>query len=151
MVYELYRHFDSKFILVTQPDGYVINPDQWDEEFLNYDYIGAPWPYREDAFLSPFGEHIRVGNGGFSLRSKKLCMTPLEVDIPFDCTSGDFYKHFNQNNFNEDGCIAVHNRHLFESNGCKFAPIELAAKFSYESPVPENYGITTFGFHGNRR
>jgi hypothetical protein len=147
MVYDLYKHFDTEFILTTQHDGYVINPHSWTNEFLEYDYIGAPWPIREQAYISPFNENIRVGNGGFSLRSKKLTLVPQEVEVPFDCTTGDFYKHFNQNNFNEDGCISVHNRHIFESAGCRFAPVNLASKFSQELDVPENLGVLPFGFH----
>lgn len=147
MIYDLYKHFDTDFILTTQHDGFIINESSWTDEFLNYDYIGAPWPIKQDAYISPFNEHIRVGNGGFSLRSSKLTKTPCDIEIPFDCTSGDFYKHFNQNNFNEDGCISVHNRHLFEKNGCVFAPVELASRFSQELNVPENYGIKPFGFH----
>jgi len=34
-------------------------------------------------------------------------------------------------------------------NGINYPPVEVAARFSYENPVPENdYGnISTFGFH----
>ena len=149
VLYELYRHVDTEFCLLIQDHAFIINSDAWTDEFLQYDYIGAPWPYRENSYLTPFGEHIRVGNGGFSLRSKKLLEVPLKKEIPFDCTTGDFYKHFNANNFAEDGNICVHNRHLFIDEGCKFAPLELAAKFSYESAVPENQGIIPFGFHLN--
>jgi hypothetical protein len=56
---------------------------------------------------------------------------------------------FGGNNTNEDGNICVHNKHLFEMNGCKIAPVEVAKYFSYESPVPENQGIIPFGFHNN--
>ena len=149
MIYDLYQHIDTDFVLIIQSDGYVINPTAWSDDFLNYDYIGAAWPIKEDAYISPFNEHIRVGNGGFSLRSKKLLRTPLDIDIPFDCTQGDFYKHFNQNNFNEDGCISVHNRHLYEANHCIFAPVDVAVRFSQELPVPESFGVTPFGFHKN--
>lgn len=147
MVYELNEHVENDYVLTIQHDGFVINPNSWTDDFLNYDYIGAPWPVRDNAYISPFNEHIRVGNGGFSLRSKKLLEVPSKIDIPFDCTTGSFYKHFDQNNFNEDGCIAVHNRHLFESQGCKFAPVDLAVKFSQELDVPEAVGIVPFGFH----
>jgi hypothetical protein len=35
-------------------------------------------------------------------------------------------------------------------NGIKYAPIEVAAKFSYENDVPENMHIKEFfGFHRN--
>lgn len=149
VLYELHRHVDTDFCLMIQDHAFIINPDAWSDEFLEYDYIGAPWPYKENSYVTPFGEHIRVGNGGFSLRSKKLLEVPLKRDIPFDCTTGDFYKHFNANNFAEDGNICVHNRHVFIEEGCKFPPIEVASRFSYETPVPENSGIVPFGFHSN--
>jgi hypothetical protein len=149
VLYNLHSHVNTEFVLLIQDHAFIINPDAWTDEFLNYDYIGAPWQYSENSYITPFGEHIRVGNGGFSLRSQKILKTPLEVDIPFDCTKGNFYKHFNANNYAEDGNICVHNRHLFIENGCKFCPLELAVKFSYEKPIPENYGIIPFGFHYN--
>jgi hypothetical protein len=147
MIYELHNHVDTEFSMNIQDHGFIINPSIWTDEFLEYDYIGAPWCWSENSYVTPFGENIRVGNGGVSLRSKKLLEVPLKVDIPFDCTTGDFYKHFNANNFAEDGNICVHNRHLFIEHGCKFAPVELAAKFSYESSVPENQNIVPFAFH----
>ena len=49
--------------------------------------------------------------------------------------------------YNEDGNICVHNKHLFEKHGVKFAPVEVAVRFSQELPVPESEGITPFGFH----
>ena len=36
--------FKSEYVLIMQDDGFVINPDKWNDEFFNYDYIGAPWP-----------------------------------------------------------------------------------------------------------
>lgn len=149
VLYELHQHVDKEYCLLIQDHAFIINPSAWTDEFFDYDYIGAPWPYQENSYLTPFGEHIRVGNGGFSFRSKKLLEVPLKRNIPFDCTFGDFYKHFNANNFAEDGNICVHNRHMFIEEGCKFPPVEIAARFSYETPVPENFGIVPFGFHFN--
>ena len=149
VVYDLHNHIDTSHCLLVQPDGFVLFPDKWDDEWLKYDYIGAPWPYQENSYVTPFNEHIRVGNGGFSFRSKKLLEVPLKREIPFDCTTGDFYKHFNANNFAEDGNICVHNRHMFIEEGCKFPPVELAARFAFETPVPENAGLIPFGFHYN--
>ena len=103
-IYNLTRHIDTDYCLLVQPDGFVINPDKWDDEWYNYDYIGAPWPWREQGFVTPFGEHIAVGNGGFSLRSKKLLDVPGKVDVPFDVVAtNDFYKMFGGVNWNEDG------------------------------------------------
>jgi hypothetical protein len=149
VLYDLHNHVDKDFCLLIQDHAFIINPEAWSNEFYEYDYIGAPWPYSENSYLTPYDEHIRVGNGGFSFRSKKLLEVPLKRDIPFDCTTGDFYKHFNANNFAEDGNICVHNRHMFIEEGCKFPPVEVAARFSYETPVPENRGLIPFGFHFN--
>lgn len=150
MIYHLNDHISTDFTLTIQHDGFIINPDSWRDEFLEYDYIGAPWPWRENGFVTPFGEHISVGNGGFSLRSKKLLEIPSKVKVPFDVVSmNHFYKMFGAVNWNEDGNICVHNRHIFEENGCKFAPVEVAKYFSYESPLDINSGIIPFGFHGN--
>lgn len=150
ILYELYRHIETDFVLISQDHAFIINPEAWTDEFLNYDYLGAPWPWRENSFVTPFGEHIRSGNGGFSLRSKRLLEVPNKVNIPFKVAEqADFYKMFGATNTNEDGNICVHNRHIFIEHGCKFPPVELAAKFSYEIPVPENQGIIPFGFHYN--
>ena len=59
----LEKYIKTKFCLVTQWDGWVIDKRKWNKNFLNYDYIGAIWPDYSDN---------QVGNGGFSLRSKKF-------------------------------------------------------------------------------
>jgi len=150
MIYHLHEHVDTDFVLTIQHDGFIINPMAWRDDFFDYDYIGAPWPWREQGFVTPFGEHISVGNGGFSFRSKKLTEVPTKVDVPFDVVAmNDFYKMFGGVNWNEDGNICVHNRHIYEEQGCKFAPVEVAKDFSHESPLDVNRGIIPFGYHGN--
>src|SRR5450631_1420841 len=59
--------------LVTQWDGFAVNASAWQDEFLQYDYIGAPWPHMPRAEA--------VGNGGFSLRSARLLRALLDSDI----------------------------------------------------------------------
>ena len=143
IVFELYKHVDTEFILIIQDDGFIVNPDQWRDEFLLYDYIGAPFPIPNDndniSYRDPFSNLIRVGNGGFSLRSKKILK--LSSDLGLEWKS--YYGYFN-----EDGFLSVHNRHLFVENGCKFAPLEVAKYFSHEANIPEISGIVPFGFHG---
>jgi hypothetical protein len=150
ILYHMYKHVNMEFALIVQDHAFILNPDAWTDEFLDYDYIGAPWPYRDRAYVTPFDEHVRVGNGGFSLRSKKLMEVPTKVDVPFHvANNSDFYRMFGCVNTNEDGNICVHNKHIFEEQGCKIAPLELAKYFSYESPVLENQGILPFGYHRN--
>jgi len=140
IVFELHKHIETEFALIVQDDGFVTGPHQWRKEFLNYDYIGAPWPLPMDDFSyrDPFGNLIRVGNGGFSLRSKKLLSLPTELNLEWRSYFGFF---------NEDGFFTCHNRHLFEERGCVFAPIEVAKYFSHEKKIPEIEGIIPFGFH----
>ena len=101
----------------------------------------------ENSYIDPFGNHQRVGNGGFSLRSKKLLDVPKHEHIEWDVNQRNFYKHMNANNFAEDGNICVHNRHIYERCGCKFASVEVAARFAHEKPTKETEGIIPFGFH----
>lgn len=150
MIYDLKDHINTNFVLTIQYDGFILNAASWREDFFDYDYIGAPWPKIENAFVTPFGEQISVGNGGFSLRSKKLLNLPSLVDIPFDVVAlNHFYKMFGSKNWNEDGNICVHNRHIFEQHGCKFAPLEIAKHFSHETTLSINKDIKPFGFHRN--
>jgi hypothetical protein len=146
-IYNLTNHVNTSHCLLIQADGFVINPDKWENSWLEYDYIGSLWEYNENAYIDPFGNHQRVGNGGFSLRSKKLLDVPKHEHIEWDVNQGDFYKHMNANNFAEDGNICVHNRHIYERCGCKFAPVEVAARFAHEKSIKETEGIVPFGFH----
>jgi hypothetical protein len=140
IVFELHKYIDTDFALIVQDDGFVTGPHQWRGEFLDYDYIGAPWPLPTDDFSyrDPFGNLIRVGNGGFSLRSKKLLALPTELGLEWRSYFGYF---------NEDGFFTCHNRHLFEKEGCVFAPLDVAKYFSHERQIPETEGIVPFGFH----
>lgn len=147
VLYKLFNHVETQYCLVIQADGYVVNGTMWNENFYDYDYIGAPWPLVNDAYIDPFGNHQRVGNGGFSFRSKKLLLVPLKINIPWNVNEGNFYKHFDKNAFSEDGNICVHNRHLFEREGCKFAPLEIACLFSRELELPDIIIGKTLGFH----
>lgn len=143
VVFKLHKYVDTDFALLVQNDGYVVNPLEWKPEFLEYDYIGAPWPYPTDdfSFRDPYGNIQRVGNGGFSLRSKRLLEVPEKLDSPL------VWKEY-YGNYHEDGFICVHNRQAYENAGCKFAPIEVARHFSQEVNIPENGGAMPFGFHG---
>lgn len=140
IVFELHKYVDTDFAFLFHADGYSINPDCWRDDFLNYDYIGAPWPLPKDdySYRTPTGELIRVGNS-VSIRSKKLLTLPTELGLKWRPYYG---------NTNEDGFLCVHNRRELESRGVVFAPLEVACHFSREHNIPENEGIKkTFAFH----
>jgi len=141
MIYELDKYVDTDYALVIQSDGYVINPNSWRDDFLNYDYIGAPFPLPKDDFSYRDSNNniFRVGNGGFSLRSKKLIELPNKLKLEWKSFHGYY---------NEDGFICGMYKNIYENNGMKFAPLDIAKYFSHEIEIPEIKDINPFGFHG---
>ena len=123
MTQDLHRHIGTSHALCVQWDGYVLDPARWDPVFLEYDYIGAPWPQ--------FGDAMRVGNGGFSLRSRRLLEACVTLDI---------------GNEAEDVAICrTHRRVLEQRFGLRFAPEDIARRFAFERAAPRG---DEFGFHG---
>lgn len=133
LLHQLHAYIQTSHVLITQDDGFVINPECWDPRFLEYDYVGAPWTNRHHY------RNVRVGNGGFSLRSLRLLQATCR--IPEDKLRKFPY---------EDHLICISFRDLFEGElGFKFAPIEIAKYFSREKKIEENIPWTrVFGFHG---
>ena len=109
--------------LITQWDGYVVDASKWQPSFLDFDYIGARWPQ--------FVDGHDVGNGGFSLRSRRL----MEA-----CKSPDF-----QPSHPEDVAIGRVNRDWLEELGMRFADSAIADSFSTERKGSLQ---SSFGFHG---
>ena len=143
MIYKLGDYVDTEFAMIIHDDGFIINPHAWRTEFLDYDYIGAPWPlpYDDFSYRDINGELIRVGNS-VSLRSKKLIDLPNKLNLEWKPFHG-FYS--------EDGFICVNNRHIYKEHGCVFADINVAKYFSHENQIPEIQGIAPFAFHGKNK
>jgi hypothetical protein len=139
MFYNLGKFVDTDFMILIHDDGFVVNAESWRDEFLEYDYIGAPWglPSDNHAFRDIKGDLIRVGNS-VSLRSKRLIELPTKIGIEWKMFDG---------NHNEDSQICVHNRHIFLDHGIKFAELDVAKYFSHETEIPEINGIIPFAFH----
>lgn len=141
MVYELGEHIKTKYALIVHYDGFVVNPDMWEDSFLNYDYIGSPWPLPDDddkvSFRDINGNLCRVGNS-VSIRSKRLMDLPTKLSMKWEAFGGWY---------NEDGYICCNNRHVFEQNGMIFAPLDIAVRFGHETMLPETFGIRPFVFH----
>jgi len=120
---ELWVYVETEYVLIIQADGYVLDGLLWTDDFLSVDYIGAKWFYSDN----------NVGNGGFSLRSKKLlkaCLDPMIHGVE-----------------NEDHLICRTFRgYLEDVHGIVFSDEKLADKFSFELNRPEQ---PTFGFHKN--
>jgi tetratricopeptide (TPR) repeat protein len=120
----LASRIDTSHLLLVQWDGYVINPAAWREEFLGCDYIGAQWFWHDDG--------MRVGNGGFSLRSRKLLLALQDSRIVLTEA--------------EDVTICRAFRPLLErEHGIRFASEATADAFAFEAAYPIG---KPFGFHG---
>ena len=139
IIYDLNQYIDTDFALLVHADGFVVNSSSWRDEFLEYDYIGAPWPLPSDnySYRDIHGNIVRVGNS-VSLRSKRLIELPIKLNIPWKPYCGYY---------NEDGFICVKNKHIYEENGMKLATIEIAKYFSHEAMIPEIKNIKPFVFH----
>ena len=140
MVYELKDHIETDFVMIVHADGFVIHPENWTDEFLEYDYIGSPWPLPQNdyAYRDSKGEICRVGNS-VSIRSKRLLEYPTVHNLKWEKGYDDFY--------NEDIFLCCMHKNDMEAEGLKWAPLELAVRFGREHPLPENKGIEPFAFH----
>lgn len=123
MLRELVHHVRTSHVLIMQWDGFITDPGRWRDEFLQWDYIGAPWYHG--------GHPGLVGNGGFSLRSVKLLKALQEAPVDYRQP--------------EDVEICVHLQPLLtERWGTHIAPLALAQEFACEYGPPR----PAFGFHG---
>ncbi len=121
---DLVHHVESSHALVVQWDGFVANGKAWEDAFLGADYIGARWFWFDDG--------MQVGNGGFSLRSRRLLealadprIEPVEAE---DLTIGRTYRPLLEREF-----------------GIVFADGAMADRFAFEAAYPIG---RPFGFHG---
>lgn len=135
---KLNDYIDTEYCLLIQYDGFVLNSEKWLPEFLEYDYIGAP-DMIVDKEKVGVDDDRKSGNGGFSLRSKKL-LELLQKSEEIDANI----------NFGEDYMICYIYRDFLKSKGIKFAQEELANKFSSDTIHFElnSKNIKSFGFHG---
>jgi hypothetical protein len=109
----LYEKVDAKHILLYQTDCLLLDGDL--EDFLEYDYVGAPWDWDNSKKL--------VGNGGLSLRNKEAMIKVCEENIRRPSRE------------HEDTYIA-------KCNFLKFPTVDKAKEFSVETiPYPHPKGV----------
>lgn len=155
LVLHMIQYVKTDFALLVQTDGFILNPDLFDTQWFDYDYIGAPWPgdpewirLQTPRLQKTYSQDTRVGNGGFSWRSRKF----MTLSNNFESTNG----------LGEDTFLCVENYRYMIDNGINFAPVIHALKFSIENPIEEigiNWRDTqnpsfnannSFGWHGKQ-
>ena len=141
---KFWKLLKGRKILIYQEDSIIFKSNI--EQFLYYDYIGAPWPVENN------GNNSRVGNGGLSLRTKRIMEKIIDTisinetklnshtieymkrtnsfvtpeDIYFTKNMEDFKigklpsynlaKYFSQESIHCDDCFGGHNFWLGEAN-----------------------------------
>ena len=123
-------------ILIYQEDSIIFKTNI--EDFLAFDYIGAPWPLEQNDNAKG------VGNGGFSLRTKK-CMINVINQIAIEET----YYSVSTKNFMIKNNMTVlpedvyFSKNIIDFNIGKVADFKTAFNFSTESIV----NVSSFGGH----
>lgn len=144
----LLRFVNTDHVISIHYDGFCVNADEWNDEYLEYDYIGSPthrkWfplanSLKDHKVYDKYSNGWYTGGGGFSLRSKKLLMALQDPEITPFISNINFQRC-------EDWCIAVKHKDLLVNKyGIKFAPLDLSLQFSTELLTGLNF---SFGFHG---
>ncbi len=120
-------HLATSHMLFIEWDAFVWDASMWKDDYLLWDYCGAPWWYVDSR---------NVGNGGFSLRSTRLTRYLRKHRHKFPCTTPI-----------DDDLLCRKYRPALEEIGFTWAPEKLAKDFAFECIQPEPTK-TTFGFHG---
>jgi hypothetical protein len=120
----------NRFALIQQWDSWVLDTSAWRDDFLKYDYIGAPWGWHDVN---------QVGNGGFSLRSMRLIRFVKGHNL-WNMQNDD------GSQMNEDEAVCRHNRHLIDPHFTIPGAMR-ASQFAFERTHYRAPG-EHFGFHG---
>lgn len=140
VVYNLTDHVDTNYCILVHNDGFIVNPESWNPDFLNYDYCGSPWSLQCAIAIQGGREQPlqRVGNS-VSIRSKKLLELPSKINLE--------WKQFNDDS-NEDTFLSCHNWKVMQEHDIKIAPLELAFEWGREEDLPEESHVDKpFVFH----
>ncbi|MBM4162918.1 MAG: hypothetical protein FJ222_00495 [Lentisphaerae bacterium] len=145
-ILNLHNRFDTDFVLTFQNHAFPLRPTLLD--FVGkYDYIGAPWAFGKDDWITRWMLRHRhdVGNGAFTLRSRKLCETTA-----FYFRKYRYFPHCYL--FNDDYfiCKTLPSWESAYRETIHIASPEAAAAFSLEDnmEIHSRLNATPFGFHG---
>lgn len=128
--------FHTDYCLFQEWDSAVMNSAAWNPDWLNFDFIGAPWPYDfNEIGYPPCTACNCVGNGGFSLRSRRFALDTGDLFTSLTVPGAEILS---------DSWISRTARPHLEKTGNKFAPEDEALRFSCEN----RFYNGQFGIHG---
>lgn len=128
---DFWDYFNSEKVLIYQEDSIIFNNKI--DSFLKYDYIGAPWPKRQDDNAK------LVGNGGFSLRTRYKMIDCIKNINPHTLTLGkstlNYMKNAKLTYIPED---VFFSKCMIDFHIGNVADWEIARSFSQETQVSDN-------------
>lgn len=137
-VFMLTRAIDyvkTDYCLTVQRDGFILNPNKWNNDWLRLDYI-APL----------FMQYDHVGSGGFSLRSRNMMGYIADRWDRWDGTNEHANRIQSTMGYYEDGVISF--RYSKPRYELMFATLEQAADFGQGGNRNQSYfRDRPFGFH----
>jgi hypothetical protein len=135
---EFWKLLDGEKILIYQEDSIIFKNNI--NDFLKWDYIGAPWPKNNNDNVS------RVGNGGLSLRTKSVMMEIINrIDIKntkINSSTFEYTKLTHSNVIPED---VYFSKNMEDLKIGLLADVESASSFSTEAILnTESFGGHNF-------
>ena len=123
---EFWNLFKGEKILIYQEDSCIFKNNI--NDFLEWDYIGAPWPKKQNDNLNG------VGNGGFSLRTKQCMIDVINKisikDTIYNSSTLEYMKNSGLNIGPEDVYFSLN---MINHNIGKVADWKTGSNFSTES------------------
>lgn len=142
---KLHARFETKYVMIVQDDGFPLREGLDEFVEMGYDFIGSPY-CRALALPNLLTMLLNYcpSNGGFSLRTKKMCR--LVADYWVKEYSG---REFIVNEMSEDlfytKTLPIRSPLFWLRR--KQAPSKIAERFSYEGCFPLYSETMPFGFH----
>ena len=124
--FDVVPHLRTRQTINIQWDSWIWDVSIWRNDFLDWDYIGAPWWYKDGK---------NVGNGGFSLVSTRLKRYVADRRDRYPCDTPV-----------DDDLLCRKYRPRLEEAGFRWAPEPLAHEFAFECCRPSPTS-RHFGFH----
>jgi len=140
----LHRRFETPYVLVIQNDGFPIRSGL-DAFVGEWDFIGAPYvrnTWRNRIVCGAL--NCWVSNGGFSLRSKRICELAAHYWRKKYCALPDSRTVSEDVFFTETLPL----RERAYRRAVRIAAYPEAVRFSYDAAFPYAEPVPPFGFHG---
>lgn len=132
-----WEQFNGEKLLIYQEDSCIFHNNY--QAFLKYDYIGAPWKQTKTS-----NQNELVGNGGFSLRTKKVM---IDICKQFPIKNHKISKENNSYQKQFDFSLPPEDRYfsevMIQQKIGNLASYDEAKNFSQESVKSDN----SFGGH----